>query len=270
MTRRELSFRRQTITGISRAMAIDANQKKQIQMLMDGLFKTFQNADELYDEAHYLAERGSLARAVLLHQISLEECGKAEMLCVAIFSAFRGEAVDMKQLRRSFSRHEGKNRTNAYFLPKSEVEEAARETNDIDAAIKAFDDLQTKFHKDSNTLKNASLYVDFDGKFVSPRDVVTEVILAEMRERNREFMAMAYEKVSVVRMWGEDIDAAAERQAQMMKQLGIDGLDQLEGDERRAAADGLLERINDLLEASRRSRPEKRADAASSGGDKGV
>jgi AbiV family abortive infection protein len=243
-------------------MAIDAKQKKQVQLLMDGLFKTFQNADELYDEAHYLAERGSLARAVLLHQISLEECGKAEMLGVAIFSALRGEVVDMTQLKRLFSRHEGKNRTNAYFLPTSELEETARENNDIEAATKAFGDIQTKFHKDSNTLKNSSLYVDFDGKFVSPRDVVTEKTLAEMRERNREFIAMAYQKVSVVRMWSEDIDAAAEHQAQMMKELGMDGFDRLSGDERKAAAVGLLEKIKDLVEASRQSGDETRRSGA--------
>ncbi|AQH01358.1 hypothetical protein A9R05_21230 [Burkholderia sp. KK1] len=230
-------------------MALDAKKKEQVRLLMDGLFKTFQNADELYDEATYLAERGSLARAVLLHQISLEECGKAEMLCVAIFSALRGDLVDMSQLKRAFSRHEGKNRTNAYFLPTSELEEAARRENDTEAAIKAFCDMQAKFHRDSNTLKNASLYVDFDGKFVSPRDVVTPEKLAEIRARNAEFMSMTHHKVSVIEKYGEDLDAAADRQEQMLKLLGIDGLDRMSRDERRAAAEGLRERLETLVEA---------------------
>jgi AbiV family abortive infection protein len=227
-------------------MTKDARDE-QVQLLTDGLLKTFDNAEELYNEATYLAERGSLPRAVLLHQISLEECGKSEMLCVAIFSALQGTVIDMKQLKRAFSRHEGKNRTNAYFLPTSEEENRARTNNDVEAATKAFKDIQTQFHKDSNTLKNASLYVDFDGKFVSPKDVVTRENLDEIRKRNAEFLSMMHQKLSVVQGWAKDIDAAVELQTQLLKQLGLDGFDHTNLDERRAFADGILAKIDELV-----------------------
>lgn len=230
-------------------MTKDAREK-QVRLLMDGLRKTFQNADELYDEATYLAERGSLPRAVLLHQISLEECGKAEMLCVAIFSVLQGTEVAIRQLKRAFSRHEGKNRTNAYFLPTSEEESLARTNNDIEAAAAAFKNIQTRFHKDSNTLKNASLYVDFDGKFVSPRDVVTLVNLDEIRKRNAEFLSMTHHKLSVIEGWGKDLDAAVEQQRQLLKELGLHGVDHLNPDERRAVADGVLEKLNEFIKSA--------------------
>ncbi|SDC48801.1 AbiV family abortive infection protein [Paraburkholderia lycopersici] len=229
-------------------MTKDAREE-QVRLLMDGLLKTFQNAEELYIEATYLAERGSLPRAVLLHQISLEECGKAEMLCTAIFSALHGTVVDMRQLKRAFSRHEGKNRTNAYFLPSSVQESEARTNNDIEAASKAFEDMQSQFHKESNTLKNASLYVDFDGKFVSPHDVVTRENLEEVRKRNAEFLSLTHHKLSVAEGWGKDLDAAVEQQTLLMKELGLDGLDHTNPNERRAAANGILGKIEEFFKS---------------------
>jgi AbiV family abortive infection protein len=60
-------------------MPLRPDTKELALTLIDGLEKTFQNANELYDEALYLAEKGAMARALLLHQISLEACGKADM-----------------------------------------------------------------------------------------------------------------------------------------------------------------------------------------------
>jgi len=67
--------------------------------------------------------------------------------------------------------HVAKNNTNAYFLPKSDGEVTALEQRDTKAAVNAFGELQKAFHRDSNTLKNASLYVDFDGTFKAPSAV---------------------------------------------------------------------------------------------------
>ena len=40
----------------------------------------FLNAEELFQEASLLGSHGAICRALFLHQISLEECGKIEML----------------------------------------------------------------------------------------------------------------------------------------------------------------------------------------------
>ncbi|WP_165645977.1 AbiV family abortive infection protein [Bordetella bronchiseptica] len=205
-------------------MPISPDAKELAQTLIDGLERTFLNADDLYDEAVLLTGKGAVARALLLHQISLEECGKAEMLCVAVFSLLGGAEIDMKRLTRAFSRHEAKNKANAYFLSKSASEVEAEQSNDTAAAHEAFKDLQNSFHQESNELKNASLYVNFDGKFISPRDVINDRHLADIRQRNAEFMAMAHHKVSVLSRWKTDLDAAADEVAQMLTTLGIDAL----------------------------------------------
>jgi AbiV family abortive infection protein len=206
-------------------MALEPDAESLTQTLIDGVSKTCQNADELYREALHLAEMGATARALLLHQISLEECGKAHMLCVAVFALLRGEKVDMKRLARAFSRHEAKNRTNAYFLPRSASEVEAEQNNDAETASAAFKETQDRFHEESNDLKNASLYVNFTDCFTAPRDAISSDHLAEIRQRNADFVAMTHDKASMLTKWTANLDSAADEVAQMSAALGLDALD---------------------------------------------
>lgn len=234
-------------------MPLSPDAKELAQTLIDGLERTFQNADELYAEAEHLAGMGAVARALLLHQISLEECGKADMLCASVFSLLGGEEIDMKRLIRAFSRHEAKNKANAYFLTKSASEVQAEQSNDIAAAHEAFKELQNRFHQESNDLKNASLYVDFDGKFISPRDVINGEHLADIRQRNAEFMVMAHHKVTVLTRWKADLDVAANEVAQMSMALGIDALDKNDPKTLKDFMDSLARKLETL--ATQRKTP---------------
>lgn len=206
-------------------MPLTAEARALVEILIDGARKTVVNADELFDEARLLAKAGHLARALLLHQISLEECGKLEMLYVATAEVLRGQAVDMTRLSRAFSKHAAKNRTNAYFLAKSEAELAAEKQDDMGAAYEAFYELQAEFHEKSNDLKNASLYVDYDGSFRAPREVINAEYLDEVFNRNGAFMSMAFDKLGILLRWGTDLDAAAAEVAQWWAVMGIDELD---------------------------------------------
>lgn len=206
-------------------MPLTAEARTLVETLIDGARKTVMNADELFDEARLLADAGHIARALLLHQISLEECGKLEMLYVTTAEVLRGEAVDMKRLSRAFSKHAAKNRTNSYFLAKSEAEIAAEEQDDMGAAYEAFNELQAEFHQKSNDLKNASLYVDYDGSFHAPRDVISAEHLDEVFNRNGAFMSMAFDKLGILLRWGTDLDAAAAEVAQWWAVMGMDELD---------------------------------------------
>ena len=172
--------------------------------LIEGAIKTIINADELFDEARLLADAGHFARAVLLHQISLEECGKAELLHVSLSEVLRGQSVDLKQLSKVLAKHAAKNKTNAYFLPKSEAEVSAGEQSD---------------------LKNASLYVDFDGMFKAPSEVITKEHLAEVLDRNGQFMSIAMDRLRLVTRWSTDLDAAAGEVATLWAELSMDTLD---------------------------------------------
>jgi AbiV family abortive infection protein len=209
--------------------------------LLDGAIKTIKNADELFDEARLLAGEGHVARALLLHQISLEECGKAEILYVSVAEALRGQSVDIKGLVKTFTKHAAKNRTNAYFLPPSEAEVAARARDEPKAAVAAFDELKEAFHHDSNDLKNASLYVDFDGGFKAPSEIITKEDLTEIWNRNGQFMAMAMDKLRLLLRWARNLDAAAEEVNAIWAALGLDTLKR--GDP------GMLDVFNERLQA---------------------
>jgi len=143
-------------------MALTPENETLVKTLIDGAQRTFRNADELFSEAKLLAAHGAVARGYFLHQISLEECGKIEMIAAAVTSLLMGKEVDMKRLTKAFKRHESKNKMNAYFMPKSEQELAAKENSDLTAGVAAFKDLQEEFHDEANSLKNASLYGDFN------------------------------------------------------------------------------------------------------------
>ena len=58
--------------------SLSENDRAFLSVLVRGAAKTFENAESLYFEARLLAEAGAIARALCLHQISLEECSKIE------------------------------------------------------------------------------------------------------------------------------------------------------------------------------------------------
>jgi AbiV family abortive infection protein len=159
--------------------------------LVSGAEKIFENAESLFNEARLLMANGFFIRALVLHQISLEECAKIEILGAWATGLLISHQVDMKKLEAVMASHARKNRSNAYFLGLSEEEELALEAGDTEAAIKAFRELQDKFHRKANTAKNAALYVDFkDGKFVTPNETAS---------LNEEFLGISFRNVELLR-----------------------------------------------------------------------
>jgi AbiV family abortive infection protein len=129
--------------------------------LARGAEKTFENAEALFREAKILSAAGAFGRALFLHQISLEECAKIEVMGAWATSILAGIAVDEKNVLAGLTRHGYKNRTNAYMLEGSVEETAAKQHGDWKAALAEFRKLQEEFHAQSNAAKNSSLYVDF-------------------------------------------------------------------------------------------------------------
>lgn len=168
--------------------------------LVCGAQKILENAESLFNEAHLLRANGFLIRALVLYQISLEECAKIEILGHWATRLLMGDQVDMKKLESVMASHARKNRSNAYFLELSKEEEIALETGDTEAAIKAFRELQEKYHRKANTAKNAALYVDFkDGKFVAPSERITPEMAAETASLNEEFLGISFRNVELLR-----------------------------------------------------------------------
>jgi len=96
--------------------------------------------------------------------------------------------------------HARKNRSNAYFFELSKEEKLALEAGDTEAAIKAFRELQEKFHRNANTAKNDALYVDFkDGKFLAPNERITPEMAAETASLNEELLGISFRNVELLR-----------------------------------------------------------------------
>lgn len=70
-----------------------------LDVLVRGAEKTFDNAERLFFEDELLAKAGAVARALCLHQISLEECSKVDTLGAWGVSLVMGLEVDQKGAR---------------------------------------------------------------------------------------------------------------------------------------------------------------------------
>lgn len=94
-------------------MSVD---QKVLEKLVHGAQRVFENAVELYKEAVVLRDNGSTSRALFLHQISMEECAKIEVLGASAAGLFMGHKVDLDKMSEVFRSHARKNRVNAYFF----------------------------------------------------------------------------------------------------------------------------------------------------------
>ncbi|MBF8740017.1 AbiV family abortive infection protein [Pseudomonas guariconensis] len=208
-------------------MKITAEQEAFALKLIDGALSIFENADRLFYEGGVLADVGAFPRAYLMHQISMEECGKIEILGAAVVQCLSGEEVSVKTISTAFRRHESKNKINAYFLPRSEAEIAAIEVDDAAAAVSAFKAVQKDFHEESNGLKNSSLYVDFKDEFITPQDSISKDDYERIRSLNAEFMSLNNLKVKMLSRWREDLSSSADEIQEMLLQLKKDDTQEL-------------------------------------------
>lgn len=190
-----------------RAALAESEANAMVQELVDGAAKVFQNAAGLYSEASALHAAGALSRALFLHQISLEECAKIEMLGAWGTGILMGMETDVQKRTAAFASHKAKNYTNAYLLPVTKTESDARREKRWQDAQQAFKKQQAEFHLESNTAKNASLYVDIqNGVFVAPKERITEEMVAKIARANDTFLAGAQAKVEMMTRWLVDLD----------------------------------------------------------------
>lgn len=176
--------------------------------LLEGAEKTFVNAEQLFREAQILGEAGAFARALCLHQISLEECSKVDSLGAWATSLVLDQPVDRKKVLTALSRHSAKNKLNAYMIEPAEDELDARSRADWTGASEIFRRFQEAFHSESNRLKNGSLYVDWvEEAFVSPSERITPEMMVETRESNATFLGHALINLKALRRLVQDPDA---------------------------------------------------------------
>lgn len=159
----------------------------------------FGNAEQLFHEAEALKKNGSLARSLFLHQISIEECAKIEMIGAWATSLLMGKGIDLETVASGFRSHKAKNHTNAYMARLTEEELEARKHGDWKESVAAFKRFQDRFHQELNSAKNASLYVDFkEAKFSAPSEVVTEEVLKMFWGLNHYFLQVSFPYLSLL------------------------------------------------------------------------
>lgn len=219
--------------------------------LIAGSEKIFANAESLYNEATILANSGAWPRALFLHQIALEECAKVDTLGAAVTSLLMGHEVNIEALRRAFRRHEYKNKENAYFLPATLAERLARDSGDFDAAHQEFKQRQHEFHEESNSDKNASLYVDFGDTFTSPQELISEEVFVKVRKRNEEFMSIAFNHLRMLRRWAGDLKRSAEQVTEVVSALGITDLERGNEEQLKSFLDSLDDKMQELVRKRR-------------------
>jgi AbiV family abortive infection protein len=194
------------MTGKEPAMAgeLPKIDRAFLSVLVRGAEKTFDNAEKLYFEAELLAKVGATARALCLHQISLEECSKVETMGVWATSLLSGLEADQNKTLAALRRHSSKNKSNAYMLEGSPEEKDAMARGDWETAREEFRKLQLEFHEASNIQKNASLYVDWkDGEFISPTEQITPEMLSQIIDRNQTFLGYAQNSLKMLKRLGE-------------------------------------------------------------------
>jgi len=179
--------------------------------LVRGASLAFANAEDLFREGKTLFACKALSRALFLHQISLEECGKVEMLGWWATGHLMGFSMDLRKMKSRLASHKAKNFANAYMLTVGEAERKALAESNWRASTAAFREQRVTFHQQSNTLKNASLYVDFlDGKFLAPGDRITEHMVQQIATRNHTFIELMRPKVQMLTLWVQEPDPTRE------------------------------------------------------------
>jgi AbiV family abortive infection protein len=177
---------------------------KDLSVLVRGAEATCANAEELFLEAVMLGEAGRLSRACFLHQISMEECGKVEMLGWWIIGALAGRKQDTQKLLQELRSHKAKNLANADLLELTEEEKHARERKDWEGHKAASARASRGFYEYSNWPKNAALYVDIDirdGNVTTPRDSITVEMVAKIAKLNESYLRDTQRNVRMLLEW---------------------------------------------------------------------
>jgi AbiV family abortive infection protein len=211
-----------------------------LSVLVRGAEITFDNAEKLYFEAELLAKAGATARALCLHQISLEECSKVNTLGVWVTSLLSGREVNQNKILAALRRHSSKNKSNAYMLERSREEKDAVARGDWETAREEFGKLQLEFHEASNDPKNASLYVDWkDGEFISPTEQITPEMLSQIVDRNQTFLGYAQNCTNMLKR----LDKSPEALQNLVVDF-IEAAEKMRADE----PDDLMTAINELVQ----------------------
>ena len=143
--------------------------------IINGMKKSFNNAEELLNEAFLLKNNSNWARAYSLSQLAIEELAKIPLLFNLLIKRINGYEIDYKQMNRNFLNHSLKTKlsieTEINFYKLYKIENDAKW---MDNVIKKAEEFIDKIDE-LNKYKNESLYVTLKGNdFQSPNEIINE------------------------------------------------------------------------------------------------
>lgn len=143
--------------------------------IINGMKKSFNNANSLIEEAYILESNKKWARAYALCQLAIEELAKVPMLFSLLIKRINDYTIDYGQLNINFKDHTEKTKisieTEIYFF---KLYKKHSGEDWVDNAIKKGEELNAKINEQDN-LKNESLYVSIkNDDFQSPDEVIDE------------------------------------------------------------------------------------------------
>ncbi len=97
-------------------------ERQLLEEIVRGAQLIFENAKNLYNEAQLLGRSGAFARALTLHQISMQECSTIDMLGAAGHQRAHGDPVQLNHLATKFRQHKVKNYNTAYWSVVTDAE----------------------------------------------------------------------------------------------------------------------------------------------------
>jgi len=143
--------------------------------IINGMKKSFNNADSLLQEADILKSNKKFARAYTLSQLAIEELAKIPMLFDLWIKRINEYDIDYEQFNNNFKHHPEKTKISiAWEIAFFKLYKEHSGEDWADNAIKKGEELITKIDE-LNKLKNESLYVSIKNEdFQSPNETIDE------------------------------------------------------------------------------------------------
>lgn len=146
--------------------------------ILDGMKKSYFNADSLLQEAVILKSNNKFARAYTLCQLAMEELAKIPLLFSLWINRINKDPIDYTRLNTIFKDHPKKTKLSIEIeIEFLKLYKQYSDENDLDEGIKSDKKFLTN-ETELNKLKNESLYVSIkNSSFQSPSNIITEEML---------------------------------------------------------------------------------------------
>lgn len=195
-------------------------------LIKDGINKSLENANSLFEEANILQDNNKLERSYSLYQFCIEETGKALSLFELLLTENYKENKKINIFLKNFKNHKFKIKESIGIdtLTARIIEDKKVRLEFLKGVFEQFENISK-----INDLKNHSLYTSYiDGQFVLPKEIINETLLSNIRffadtrlSICKQLLPKFYENLDSLRpLFQKEIDSmTTEKQEEMIIKL---------------------------------------------------